>query len=152
MKTGRPRRSYITVLPKSHRIPAIKDLATAREKRMLKVTNRVMKVVSGPELQEKARRAGNDAVKALWDIVRNPISTDAAKISAAQTLLDRGYGRPTQTTPNPQVNPDGKPKEISDKELDERITQTITRIEKLEGRKREKIASEVRPADIRKYN
>ena len=129
------------------------DLAVKRAKKALKTVERVTKKTATLlEIQEAARKAGKYAISALEDIVRSRISTDVARISAAQTLLDRGYGRPTQTSVNATVNTDGKPTEVTQQELDRRIKETITRIEGLTKRKREKIEGEEPPADLRKYN
>jgi hypothetical protein len=111
-----------------------------------------LRTSTGPEIQAKARKYAPDAVDALGEIVKSKIATDVARISAAQTLLDRAYGRPTQTNVNATVNTDGKPPEITDKELDTRIKETLTRIEGLTKRKREKIQGEDRPTDLRKFN
>lgn len=110
------------------------------------------------EIQEKARQYGIDALKALREVIEKPTASDLAKISAAQTLLDRGYGRPTQTNLNTTVNTDGSPPEITDKELNRRIeetlraTEALTRVAGPPKRKREKIESEEGPADIRKLH
>lgn len=115
-------------------------------------------IATGAEIQAEARRYAVDALKALQEIVRSPISADVARISAAQTLLDRGYGRPTQTNVNATVNTDGKPQEITDQELNRRIEESLRAVEDITRaagtpkRKREKIQSEDRPADIRKLH
>jgi len=118
----------------------------------LKYAKRILKVSTGPEIQEEARKYGADALKCLREIVNSKLASDVAKISAAQTLLDRGYGRPTQTNINAAVGTDGKATEVTQQELDRRVAETIENIERLTKRKREKIESEERPTDIRKYN
>ena len=120
--------------------------------RPLKYAKRILKVSTGPEIQEEARKYGADALKCLREIVNSKLASDVAKISAAQTLLDRGYGRPTQTNINAAVGTDGKATEVTQQELDRRVAETIENIERLTKRKREKIESEERPTDIRKYN
>lgn len=126
--------------------PAVKDHKKVIEAR------RTLKKLTGEQVQELARNAAKAAIKALEGIVNNPVSTDQAKIAASQTLLDRGYGRPTQTNINASVNTDGKPSEIDEQELSRRVKETVTRIEALTKRKREKIEGEERPTDIRKFN
>lgn len=49
------------------------------------------------DVKELAKRATLDAVSALVDVARNSKS-DAARVAAATALLDRGYGKPAQTT------------------------------------------------------
>ena len=48
-------------------------------------------------LSELARQHTNDALDTLVDVMKSGQS-DAARISAATAILDRGYGRPTKTT------------------------------------------------------
>lgn len=48
------------------------------------------------EVKELAREYTDAAVKALADIVQNKKAAPAARVAAAQALLDRGYGKPTQ--------------------------------------------------------
>ena len=43
-----------------------------------------------------AQQYGDDAIKALVDIALSPEHPAAARVSAANALLDRGYGKPTQ--------------------------------------------------------
>jgi hypothetical protein len=48
------------------------------------------------EVQELARQHTTDAVETLVSIMTNPNSAPAARVSAANALLDRGYGKPPQ--------------------------------------------------------
>jgi len=48
-------------------------------------------------LSELARQHTNDALDTLVNVMKSGQS-DAARISAATAILDRGYGRPTKTT------------------------------------------------------
>ncbi len=104
------------------------------------------------EIQELARRSAPAALKALDDIINSKVASDLAKISAANALLDRGYGKALQTNVNATVNTDGSTKEIDGQELDRRVKETISKIEGLTKRKREKIQGTVRPPDLRQYN
>ena len=49
------------------------------------------------DIRDAAQRACPDAIKALTEIVRDKEAPPSARVSAASTLLDRGYGKPTQT-------------------------------------------------------
>lgn len=49
------------------------------------------------EIQELAREHTADALNALVAVVKNPKSPPAARVSAAEALLDRGYGRAPQS-------------------------------------------------------
>jgi phage gp46-like protein len=46
-------------------------------------------------LREAAQQYTNEALAALVDVMRN--DTGAAKVAAAREILDRGYGKPSQT-------------------------------------------------------
>src|SRR5262245_10988869 len=50
------------------------------------------------EVMELARAASPDAIQTLRDICANPDAPPAARVSAATALLDRGWGRPHQST------------------------------------------------------
>jgi hypothetical protein len=104
------------------------------------------------EIQEMARRYAPDAIKAMGDILKSKVASDLAKISAANSMLDRGYGKATQTNINATVNTDGKPSEVDEQELSRRIAETLARVEGLTKRKREKIKSQEQPAHLRKLH
>jgi Family of unknown function (DUF5681) len=48
------------------------------------------------ELKELAREHTAEAIQTLASIMSNPKSTDAARVAAANALLDRGYGKSPQ--------------------------------------------------------
>ncbi len=47
-------------------------------------------------VKEAIRAACPEAVQYLIEVMRNPKEKTAHRLEAAQTLLDRGYGKPTQ--------------------------------------------------------
>ena len=104
------------------------------------------------EIQELARRSAPEALKAIHEIITSEVSADMAKIAAAHLILDRGYGKSTQTNINATVDADAKAKDISAKDLDQRIGAALERVERITGRTRPKIKSEKRPSDIRVLN
>ena len=55
------------------------------------------KMVDGQNLRELARAHTKDAVDTLVTIMADEGAPEPARISAANSLLDRGYGRPAQT-------------------------------------------------------
>jgi hypothetical protein len=76
------------------------------------------------ELREAARQFTHDALKTLAAIC-NEGQSEAARVSAACALLDRGYGKPTQQVEN------GSPGEfarMTDEELDAQIAEGIEHI------------------------
>jgi hypothetical protein len=48
------------------------------------------------EVKELARAHTEEAIQTLVSIMNNPKSAPAARVSAANALLDRGYGKPPQ--------------------------------------------------------
>jgi hypothetical protein len=48
------------------------------------------------EVKELARAHTGQAIETLVSIMTNPKSVPAARVSAANSLLDRGYGKPPQ--------------------------------------------------------
>ena len=76
------------------------------------------------ELREAARQYTGEALRTLATIC-NSGQSEAARVSAACALLDRGYGKPTQQVEN------GLPGEfsaLSDAELDAQIAEGIEHI------------------------
>jgi hypothetical protein len=67
------------------------------------------------DIQELARQQSPDAINTLADIMRNEHSPPAARVVAANALLDRGYGKPTQ--PISQTLAKVDPSSMSDEEL-----------------------------------
>lgn len=47
-------------------------------------------------LREIAREHTDKAVKALLDVLENADAPPAARVAAANSILDRGYGKPSQ--------------------------------------------------------
>lgn len=66
------------------------------------------------EIQEIARPYAPEAIETLAQIMRTAAS-ETARLSAANALLDRGYGKPTQPTEAEDVPTDVK--EMSMEEL-----------------------------------
>lgn len=104
------------------------------------------------EIKEMAAKCVPDAIKALHEIITSEVSSDMAKIAAANSVWDRGYGKPTQTNINATVDPDAKPNQIDDRELDRRVAEALERVESITTRTREKIAVPERSSDLRKLN
>ena len=48
------------------------------------------------EVKELARAHTSEAIETLVSIMTNPKTAPAARVSAANSLLDRGYGKPPQ--------------------------------------------------------
>jgi hypothetical protein len=76
------------------------------------------------ELREAARQFTDDALKTLAAICSEGQS-EAARVSAACALLDRGYGKPTQQV---ETGSPGEFSRLSDEELDAQIAEGIEHI------------------------
>lgn len=99
------------------------------------------------EIQSLARSYAVQAMEKLADIVENS-AQDSSVIAAAQVIFERAYGKATQTSINANIDANGKPTEVTSKELDTRIAETLKRVESLTGRAAEAETSEVRPPDV----
>ena len=52
------------------------------------------------DLMDMAKDHGETALAVLVEIATNAAASEGARVSAANALLDRGYGKPTQTVDN----------------------------------------------------
>jgi hypothetical protein len=53
-------------------------------------------LANGKTLREMAREHTEVALNALIEVVTSDKTSDTARVTAAQALLDRGWGKPTQ--------------------------------------------------------
>jgi hypothetical protein len=67
------------------------------------------------DVQELARQKSPEAIATLATIMHDDKAPPAARVAAANALLDRGYGKPTQ--PISQTLAKVDPSTISDEEL-----------------------------------
>ncbi len=130
------------------------DFVTAREEsaggRRLRRRLRESVAKEIREIQEIGRRHAESAMRRLAEIVENPESQDTAAIAAAQVLLDRTYGKASQTNINANLDANGKPTDVTSKELDTRIAKALKRVEDITGGATQAAKSQERPADLRK--
>lgn len=75
------------------------------------------------EVRELARQHTETALSTLIEVAKNPHSPAAARVSAAQALLDRGWGKPSQ----PVGGADDLPPIRSERELTEAELEAIAR-------------------------
>ena len=59
---------------------------------------------SDETIRDLARAYTEEAIAALVEIATNPKASDSARVQASTALLDRGWGKPTQTTQSLSVN------------------------------------------------
>ena len=57
------------------------------------------------EIKSLARKHTETALKTLAGIMEQSSAPAAARVAAAQALLDRGWGKPTQTIAGDEENP-----------------------------------------------
>ncbi len=124
-------------------------IVAAKEKNAMLMRKKDI-AVEARDIQNLARQFAFDAMQALVDILRNPDSSDSSKITAANTLLDRGYGKAAMTTFNVNANLDAKPKELDGADLDKRIAEAITNVEKKLSEGRDESIEKV--INIKDYN
>jgi len=81
------------------------------------------------EIRELAQQYGPEAIEALVAILKSPDSPPAAKVASANSILDRGYGKPRQ--PMEHGGRDGAPIEYRDLSglSDEQLGQLATILE-----------------------
>ena len=103
-------------------------------------------------IQDIAREYSEDAMKVLVTIMNDQDAAPAARMEAAERVISRGYGKPVATTVNTNLNTDVKPSTVDDTTLDLRITEALSRVERLTTREAKTTESENRPTDLRKYN
>lgn len=103
------------------------------------------------EIQNIARTHTSEAMRRLAQIVNNS-DNESMVIAAASVIMDRAYGKASQTNINANVNADGKPSEITGKDLDKRIANALKRVEDLTGGAPKAPTSEKRPPDLRKLD
>lgn len=128
-----------------------KTVTEHKERKALKRRREII-IKEAKEIQDIARSGAVDALKAIKRIVNSKVASDQAVIQAATVLLDRGYGKATQTNVNSNVNIDAKPNEISAVELDQRIASALKRVEDLTKRVGKTEPSKDRPTNLREYN
>lgn len=49
------------------------------------------------EIRAYARQHGHKAIDTLYEVMTNPKAQSRSRVSAAQALLDRGFGKPKET-------------------------------------------------------
>jgi len=64
-------------------------------------------------IRELARNHTEEAIKTLVEISNNPKSSDSARVQAANALLDRAWGKPTQYNDNLNQNFENRETELS---------------------------------------
>lgn len=129
--------------------PAWRDLTMTRKR--LKLNAKQAIALESHELQQLARENATAAMRTLIEISKNKRAPEATRIAASSVILDRGYGKASQTSFTANVG-NGKTSDIPAEELDKRVEQALKRVEDLTRRAPKAQPGKKRPVDIRKLN
>lgn len=138
--------------PSLHASKKERDRAAGIVETKMDIKNRKRVIAEARDIQNIARQFAPDAMQALIDILQDPEANATAKITAANVVLDRAYGKAAATNINMNTNMDAAPKDLDSRDLDIRIVETLNRIERATHGAAEEAESEERSAGIRKYN
>lgn len=142
---GRYRATYFKLKLK----PAWRPEALKRKRIKLQIKKAI--ALEAHELQQIARENATLAMNTLTEIAKNKRAPEATRIAASSVILDRAYGKASQTSITASIG-NGKNSDLDSTELDRRVKQALKRVEELTDRTRKAPASPKRPVDIRKYN
>lgn len=101
------------------------------------------------EIQQIALNNSAQAMRVAVEVMNDRRARGSERLAAVDLVLNRAAGRPTQTNINASLDANAPAHEASGKELDQRVAETLNRIEKLTGGKREKKPRERKSINIR---
>jgi hypothetical protein len=102
------------------------------------------------DIRSLARAHTETALNTLAGIMKQEDAPPAARVAAANSLLDRGWGKPVQ--PIDDVTDERKLNDLSSTELDARIADLLGRVESLAGGTAGEAQGKERSSDVRKFN
>lgn len=123
----------------------------AMKRKRIKLQEKKAIALEAHELQQIARENATLAMQTLVEISGNSRAPEATRIAASAVILDRAYGKASQTSITANVS-NGKKSDLDSTELDKRINQALKRAEELTNRAPKAEPSEERPADVHKLN
>jgi len=129
--------------------PAYREKAMIRKRLVLKEKKAV--ALELHEVQKLARENATLAMETLVEISRNKRAPEATRIAASSVILDRAYGKASQTTISANIS-HGKTSDITSDELEKRTRIALKRIEEITNGAAKAGTSKKRPADLRKLN
>lgn len=142
---GRYRATYFKLDLK----PAYRPLAMKRTR--LRLKEKKAQALEAHEVQQVARENASLAMKTLAEISGNKRAPESSRIAASSVILDRAYGKASQTSITASVS-NGKESEIDSVELDKRIKQALKRVEDLTNRAPKAGTGKDRPARVLSRN
>lgn len=123
----------------------------AMQRKRLKLKEKKAIALEQHELQQLARENATAAMQTLIEISKNKRAPEATRIAASAVILDRGYGKASQTSITANVT-NGKASDIGSTELDKRIESALKRVEEVTNRTPKAGTGQKRSVDLRKYN
>lgn len=127
-----------------------REPAMKRARKILKEKKAI--ALEAHELQQIARENATLAMETLAEISGNKRAPESSRIAASAVILDRAYGKASQTSITANVTSNGKKSDLDQSELDKRIGSALKRVEELTNRTPKARPSTKRPVDIRKFN
>lgn len=103
------------------------------------------------ELQQIARENATLAMSTLVEISGNKRAPEATRIAASSVILDRAYGKASQTSITASIG-NGKTSDLSAEELDKRVASALKRVEDITNRTGKARTSKDKPSNLRKYH
>lgn len=99
------------------------------------------------DIQNMCRAYALEGVERVIEMMREA-NKPSDVLAAVNLLLERGYGKASQTTVNANIDANGKPTEVTGKELDTRIADALKRVEAITRGETQEGEGEERPADV----
>jgi hypothetical protein len=128
---------------------AFKELGLKRKR--VKLEAKKAHILEAHELQRMARENATLAMETLIEISKDKAAPQATRIAASSVILDRAYGKSSQTSITAKIT-DEKATNIDSTELDTRISRALKRVEDLTNRTPKAGKSPKRPTNLREYN
>lgn len=123
----------------------------AMKRTRIKLKQKKAVAMEAHELQVLARENASLAMQTLIEIAANSRAPEATRIAASAVILDRGFGKASQTNITANIG-NGKNNNLTATELDQRVAKALRRVEELTNRAPKQAPSPQRPADLRKLN
>jgi hypothetical protein len=129
--------------------PCCREQGMKRKRLRLKLKKAI--ALEAHELQQMARENATACMETLIEISKNKRAPEATRIAASSVVLDRAYGKASQTSITANIT-NGKANEVTGEELSKRIDGALKRVEAVTNRAPQKAKGKNRPADLRLYN
>lgn len=123
----------------------------AMKRKRIKMKEKKAIALEAHELQQIARENATLAMSTLVEISANKRAPEATRIAASAVILDRAYGKASQTSITANVG-NGKASDIDSNELDNRIKRALKRVEDLTNRTPKAGTGENRSDNFRKLH